>query len=91
MIVMASKIFNDKNAERTEFQLHISQFQSYRHDRRVLQDFTEAKLIRYLDEVSYDPEKKMLVTAILEDYRAGRVAIAWKHGEPVYVRMTKTL
>lgn len=86
---MASKIFSDRGADRTEFQLHISQFQSYRANKEVLRDFTETKLLRYLEEVSYDPEKKTLVSALIEDYRSGKIAVAWKHGEPVYVRMTK--
>ena len=88
---MASKIFKERTSDRTEFQLHVSQFQSYHTSRKVLRDFSEEKLKRYLQEVSYDPEKKMLVSTILEDYKSGKVAIAWRRGEPVYVRMTKTI
>lgn len=88
---MSSRIFNDRPHERTEFQLHISQFQTFHANRRTLRDFTEAKLLRYLEEISWDPDKKQLVTSVLNDYKLGRVAIAWKRGEPIYVRITNAI
>ena len=85
---MASKIFNDRATDRTEFQLHISQYQSYPANKGVLRDFSEARLVDYLNNTC-DPERKILISAILDDYRQGKIAIAWRNGEPVYIRMTK--
>lgn len=85
---MSSKIFKEKDNERTEFQLHISQYQTFQSYKHILKDFTEVKLERYLEEVSYDPLKKKQVENVLRDYKLGRLAIAWKKGEPMYVRIS---
>ena len=88
---MAKNIINDKTqvAGRTEFQLHISQFQSYFLNKRTLRDFTEFKLRYYIKNNTFDDQKMILIKSILDDYIAGKVAIAWKKGEPVYVRINK--
>jgi len=87
---MARKIINDStHAGRTEFQLHVSQFQSYYTNKNHLSDFTEKKLREYIEKNSFDDQKLILIKSILEDYINGRVAIAWKQGEPVYVRINK--
>jgi hypothetical protein len=90
-MTMATKIINDKTQSvgRTEFQLHISQFQSYFKNKKVLWDFSEHRLRWYIKNIIDDPQKKILINAILVDYINGRVAIAWKNGEPVYVRMNR--
>lgn len=88
---MANRIIDDKNrtAGRTEFQLHISQFQSYFRSKKVLRDFSESRLRWYLENMVNDPIRAALIQEIIDDYAAGKVAIAWKAGEPVYVRMNK--
>lgn len=90
---MASKIINDKTqiAGRTEFQLHISQLQSYYSNRDTLCDFTEHKLRLYIKNNQFDDQKLVLIKSILNDYVSGKVAIAWKQGEPVYIRINKNI
>lgn len=92
-MAMATKIFSDKSqgAGRTEFQLHISHFQSYFKNRNSLIDFSEQRLMWYINNIIDDPQKRAIISAILDDYRHGRVAIAWKNGEPVYVRMNRAV
>jgi hypothetical protein len=86
---MAKKIINDQSqgVGRTEFQLHISQFQSYYANKTQLIDYTEKRLLQYIKRNTFDEDKLILIRTILEDYISGRVAIAWKNGEPVYVRI----
>jgi len=86
--VMSSRIFKDRSSGRTEFQLHISQYQTFQSSRKVLRDFTEAKLLRYLEEVQHDPSRSRVVENLIKEYRQGRVAVAWKQGEPLYVKIT---
>lgn len=88
---MATRIFDDKQRSvgRTEFQLHVSQFQLYYKSKSVLRDFTEFRLKRYIEDLDQDHHRKALIEGILEDYVKGKIAVAWKAGEPVYVRMNK--
>lgn len=67
----------------TEFQLHSSSSGML----NVI-DFTERKLIKYASKVT-DLQQKMLLMALIEDYRRGRVAVAWRRGRPVHLPVTK--
>jgi DNA topoisomerase IB len=70
----------------TEFQLHKSQnaAASYRH----ILDYTSHRLLRYIDETTDDQQKSTLQN-LLHDYRAGKIAIAWKSGKPIWMNVTK--
>jgi hypothetical protein len=67
----------------TEFQLHIGKGSG----RNVI-DFTEHKLIRYASKIK-DPQQKMVLMALIEDYRNGVVAVAWRRGQPLPMRITR--
>mgnify|MGYP007044014411 CR=1 FL=1 len=67
----------------TDFQLHVGRGS----DKNVI-DFTEQKLLRYALKTN-DPQQKLTLVAMIEDYRNGHIAIAWKRGTPVYLRVTK--
>lgn len=67
----------------TEFQLHGGK----ERPKNVI-DFTEKKLQQYASK-TYDPQQKATILALIEDYRDGRVAVAWRRGYPVPVRVTK--
>lgn len=64
----------------TEFQLHTV-------GPNVI-DFTERKLLKYVSKVT-DPQQKLTLCAMIDEYRAGTVAVGWKRGAPVYVRVTR--
>ena len=67
----------------TEFQLHRG-----KDDGKNVIDFTEQKLIRYAERAT-DPQQRLHLMAMVEDYRGGHIAIGWRRGLPVYVRVTK--
>ena len=64
----------------TEFQIHVG-----RCDNVV--DFTEFKLLRYSASLA-DAQQKLIVAALIIDYRTGNIAIAWRRGKPVPLRIT---
>lgn len=70
----------------TEFQLHKSQT-SLLNLKKVF-DYTEYRLERYIDLMS-DVQQKMTLESILKEYVLGLVAVAWKAGRPVWIRVTK--
>ena len=70
----------------TDFQLHKSQIPNA--DRRNLFDYTEFRLKKYI-ELLTDDQQKTTLTDILDKYRKGRVAVAWKGGKPVWIAVTK--
>ncbi len=72
----------------TSFQLHKSQQTIFNGVGNRVIDYTEHRLIKYADKVK-DAQQKMVLMAMIVDYRAGNVAVAWKRGNPIYVRVTK--
>jgi len=70
----------------TEFQLHRSQ-NPLTFLKNVL-DYSEHRLKRYIDHV-VDEQQKFTLISVLKEYRAGLVAIAWKAGKPVWLKVTK--
>lgn len=77
-----------KLGECTEFQLHKSQQTIFHGILRKVYDYSEKRLIRYIDTVK-DAQQKLILVALLQDYIDGHVAIAWKRGQPVWVKVTK--
>ena len=51
-------------------------------------DYAEHRLRRYIMQV-IDAQQKIVLLALLSDYRDGNIAIAWKRGNPIYVRILK--
>jgi hypothetical protein len=74
--------------ECTEFTMHISQKTEYNGFRKILLDYAEFKLRKYI-ELTEDKQQKLLLQAMLVDYLAGDIAVAWRHGAPVYLKVTK--
>lgn len=72
----------------TSFQLHKSQQTAYDGMNKSIIDYTEHRLMKYAEKIK-DAQQKMVVMAMVVDYRAGNIAVAWKRGRPIYVRVTK--
>lgn len=66
----------------TEFQLHGGNVF------RNVVDFTERKLLKYASKAS-DHQQKLVLMVMIDDYRKGNIAIAWRRGQPVYVKVTR--
>jgi hypothetical protein len=89
--VMATKIPRSnktKLGECTEFQLHKSQQTAFTGVMSKILDYSEYKLIKHIDTVK-DAQQKLVLVALLHDYIAGHVAIAWKRGQPVWIKVGK--
>ena len=69
----------------TDYVLHKSQL-STNIDNVI--DYSEHRLIRYTNGI-LDNQQKLVLFALLQDYRAGKIAISWCDGFPRYVRVTK--
>lgn len=65
----------------TEFQLHMGRIKN-------IIDFTEQRLLWYAERAS-DPQQKVTLAALVRDYRGGLVAVAWKRGEPSWIKVTR--
>lgn len=72
----------------TEFQMHKTQHPQFDEARKKLIDFTEHKLIRFLDKTK-DAQQRAVLVGVIDRYRKGDVAVAWKKGHPIYVETTK--
>jgi len=72
----------------TDFVLHKSQQSMLNGLQHKIIDYTEHKLLRYINTIK-DVSQKMTLTAMVEDYKAGLIAIAWKSAKPLYFRVTK--
>lgn len=70
----------------TEFQLHKSQ--DVATNLKMVFDYTEYRLLRYIDVVS-DEQQKMTLRSVLKDYKSGLAAVAWRSGKPVWLPVTK--
>lgn len=82
MIVAATS--NPGNVSRfdhkqTEYQIHDTQSSI-----KVI-DFTMKKLIKFADEVG--PADRLGTYALLDEYRKCHVAIAWRSGKPVWLKI----
>lgn len=80
--------FSTKNIRSncTEFSLH----KKYKvnNDSRHIVDFSEKKLIIFIDKI-LDQQQKLFLVALLKDYIDGNVALAWKKGVPLYFKVVK--
>lgn len=72
----------------TDFVLHKSQQTIFSGLQQKIVDYTEHRLLRYANTVR-DPQQKLVLMAMLSDYRDGKIAVAWKRGQPLYVRVTR--
>lgn len=72
----------------TEFQLHKSQRTIFNGFLKKIFDYSEYRLIKCIN-TTLDAQQKLIFVALLSDYISGNVAIAWKCGQPTWVRVTK--
>ena len=72
----------------TDFQLHKSQLFTGSMSKRNIFDYTEFRLMRYIEKIK-DETQKATLSKILKDYKSGMVAVAWKCGKPVWLSITK--
>jgi hypothetical protein len=77
-----------KPGECTEFQMHKSQQMAFAGLMHLVIDFTEHKLRRHIEKVK-DAQQKLTLVALLNDYIIGSVAVAWKRGQPIWIRVSK--
>ena len=70
----------------TEFQLHKSQINN--SGKRNLFDYTEFRLKLYITQIN-DEQQKLTLQEILNSYKKGLVAVAWKSGKPVWINVIK--
>ena len=87
---MAKSANNTKGplTESTEFQLHSSQQAIFNGYKDKIIDFTEHKLMKYAALIK-DPQQQSVLMSLIADYKAGRVAVAWKRGTPIYLKVAK--
>lgn len=88
---MATRNTADVKVEKggcTDFVLHKSQQTIFAGIQKKIVDYTEHRLLKYAENIR-DPQQKLVVMAMISDYKNGNIAIAWKRGLPVYIRVSK--
>jgi hypothetical protein len=70
----------------TEFQLHKSQ--NYLSLFKNVRDYSQYKLAAYINNVC-DLKQKLALNIVLEQYKLGLVAVAWRLGKPVWLKVSK--
>jgi hypothetical protein len=60
-------------------------------DNELLIDYTEQRLMWLINKILMMSKRKLQLIMLLSDYRKGKVAIAWRAGEPVFLRLETTL
>lgn len=72
----------------TKLELHISHQPDVQKGGARLIDFSERKLKKILKGL-FSSEKRTQVATLIDKYVAGRAAVGWKGGAPVYVEVQK--
>jgi hypothetical protein len=78
-----------QRGDSTDFVLHKSQQVQFHGIQKKIIDYTEYRLIRFANACQ-DQQQKLVLMALIVDYRKGNVAIAWRRGTPTYIRVTKS-
>lgn len=73
----------------TEFVLHKSQQTIFSGIQGKIIDYTEHKLVKYAINTK-DAQQQLVLMAMISDYMSGKIAIAWKRGKPVPLRVTSS-
>lgn len=71
----------DRNSRSTDFQLYVGSGSN-------VIDFTRHRLLAFANKTK-DLQQQMFLMALVEDYVNGLVAIAWKRGSPVHIKVTQ--
>lgn len=72
----------------TEFQLHKSQQTIMSGDVKGVLDYTERRLLQFLKSATDDQQKAFYET-LLSEYVSGKIAVAWRGGRPIWIKITK--
>ena len=72
----------------TDFVMHVLQTQPKKTHKCIIIDFTEKKLVKYALSIK-DAQQQLVIMALVKDYVDGFVAVAWKSGKPVPIRVVK--
>lgn len=72
----------------TEFQMHRTQHPQFDQVKHKLVDFTEHRLQRLIDK-AHDVQLRSALAELLQNYRRGNVAIAWRRGKPTWLNVTR--
>lgn len=72
----------------TDFVLHKSQQTIFSGIQNKIIDYSEHRLLKYIAKVT-DPQQKLVLAALVGEYRVGNIAIAWRRGQPTYIKVTK--
>jgi len=70
----------------TEFQLHKSQLSAV--ELKSIIDYTEKRLQAFIDN-AVDNQQRDTLLQVLDNYRKGNIAVAWKAGKPVWTQIVK--
>lgn len=81
MVIQDAAIALRRPSSCTEFQLHVDAGPN-------VIDFTERRLRRCV-QAARDARQKLILAALAQDYVAGAVAVAWRRGRPVPVRLAQ--
>lgn len=76
-------------ASSTEYQLHKSQLFPTIIARNLV-DFTTIKLMSCINN-SENEDDKIVLKKVLQDYKKGKIAVAWKAGLPIWINVTNEL
>lgn len=72
----------------TGFVLHKSQQSIFNGVQEKIIDYTEHRLLRYASTVR-DAQQRLVLMALIVDYREGNVAVGWHRGRPTYIKVTR--
>lgn len=82
---MATKMTQDASLkECTSFVMHRS---LHAGDKKNVIDYSEKRLLR-LAKRARDEQQRLVIMTMLHDYKRGDIAIAWRAGNPVFIRVS---
>lgn len=74
----------------TDFVLHKSQQAWLQGIQDRIIDYTEKRLIKYVNSTT-DAQQRITILTLIDDYRAGNVAVAWRRGDPTWVKVVREM
>lgn len=78
----------DKFCAGTDYQMHKSQRACFTGILHKIIDYTEHRLERYAKSI-HDQQQRATLFGLLERYKKGMVAVAWRNGLPIWLNVTK--
>lgn len=78
----------DVRQDCTEFQMHKTMHPLFDQVKKKLIDFTEHRLLKYHASI-VDSQQKAVLIDVIDKYRKGMIAVAWKKGRAIWIDLTK--